>query len=58
MVGLFKDNIFSEQTIGQKWRLVFGDRILFWFMPVDVTDPIEGLDYKASIPVKGILPDG
>lgn len=58
MCGLIKDNIFREQTIGQKWRLIFGDNCLFWFMPVDGTDPVEGLDYKASIPVSGILLNG
>ena len=36
-----------------KWCLVFGDNPRFWMLPLscETTDPVNGLDYKANIPV-------
>ena len=53
--ALFTNDIFKEQSHSQKWRLIFGENIMLWFLPVAADiDPIEGVDYKASIPVPGI----
>ena len=53
--ALFWNNIFREQSYMQNWKLVFGDRCLLWFLPISNVDPMEGLDYGANVPVKGLL---
>ena len=55
---LWKNNIFRDQTLMHKWCLVFGDNPKFWLLPLccETTDPVNGLDFKANIPVSGAEP--
>lgn len=52
---LFFNDIYREQSYTYKWCLIFGQSWILWFLPVSPVDPMEGLDYRASIPVKGVL---
>lgn len=48
---LCANDIYKDQSYMYKWCLIFGQNPLLWFIPVRSTDPIEGLDYKANIPI-------
>ena len=52
---LWSNNIYRQQSFGHKWRLIFGQNRLTWLLPITSTDPLEALDYKASIPVRGVI---
>ena len=57
--ALLRNDIFRNQSVADKWRLVFGDQYLLWLIPLPVAqgrwDPLSGLDYKANVPVRGQL---
>ena len=54
---LMENNIFRDQTYAHCWKSTFGESKCLWFIPISSVDPSLGLDYKANVPVGGVLPN-
>ena len=54
---LMDTNIFKEQTYTHCWKSTFGENKWLWLVPITSVDPSCGLDYKANIPVGGVIPE-
>ena len=48
-------DIFKDQTVLESWEQTFGKNKCLWLLPIGGPHPEQGLDYKANIPVAGVL---
>jgi hypothetical protein len=55
-VALMRErDIFKDQTVLESWEQTFGKNKCLWLLPIGGPHPEQGLDYKANIPVAGVL---